>query len=50
MGHEHLRDLMLASELHNGFGYVAATKHTRFDLQTSCEAQMFFHLLSFLRW
>jgi hypothetical protein len=50
MGHEDLRDLIAASELHDRFGDIAATKHSRFDLQAPSEANVLFYRLSLLDW
>ena len=50
MGHEDLRDLIAASELHDGFGDIATAKNSRFDLQAPREAKVLFHCLSFLGW
>jgi len=50
MSHEDLRDLIAASELHDRFGDVAATKHPRFNLQAPSEANVLFYRLSLLDW
>ena len=48
MRHKDLRDLILASKIHDRLGNTAAAKDARFDLETSREAKMLFYFLSFL--
>ena len=46
--HKDLRDLILASKIHDRLGDITAAKDARFNLEASCEAKMLFYCLSFL--
>jgi len=48
VGYKDLGDLIVASEIHDRLGDIAAAKDARLDLKTSREAKMLFYGLSLL--